>query len=200
MATPAPQILLPFLRFFSVPCPCSSLPGPCPLASSLTCATWVGKGAVGAPDSALRAHPAERPGAWRLARCGRVHDARVTAPSPTAARRATERRAGSGLGQEARGPPGPSGTPRPPWVAPALSAALIVTTAVAIVGNLLVILSVLGNRKLRNAGERHARCCVGPPSGVWSWPLTLILQSAALSLVRPPCRVPFSLTSPRVWS
>ncbi|KAB1272857.1 Melatonin receptor type 1B [Camelus dromedarius] len=47
----------------------------------------------------------------------------------------------------------PSGTPRPPWVAPALSAVLIVTTAVDIVGNLLVILSVLGNRKLRNAGN-----------------------------------------------
>ncbi|XP_044609411.1 melatonin receptor type 1B [Equus asinus] len=47
----------------------------------------------------------------------------------------------------------PSGTPRPPWVAPALAAVLIVTTAVDIVGNLLVILSVLRNRKLRNAGN-----------------------------------------------
>lgn len=64
----------------------------------------------------------------------------------------------------------PSRTPRPRWVAPTLSARLIVTTAVAIVANLLVILSVLGNRKLRNAGERHARCCVGPLSGVWSCP------------------------------
>lgn len=64
----------------------------------------------------------------------------------------------------------PSGTPRPPWVAPALSVGLIVTAVVAIVGNLLVIPSVLGNRKLRNAGERHARCCVGPLSGVWSCP------------------------------
>lgn len=35
------------------------------------------------------------------------------APSPTAARRAAERRAGSGLGQEARGPLGPPG--RPGW-------------------------------------------------------------------------------------
>lgn len=52
----------------------------------------------------------------------------------------------------------PSRTPRPPWVAPALSAVLIVTTAVDIVGNLLVILSVLGNRKLRNAGECRAGC------------------------------------------
>lgn len=52
----------------------------------------------------------------------------------------------------------PSGIPRPPWVAPALSAVLIVTTAVDVLGNLLVIFSVLKNRKLRNAGERHARC------------------------------------------
>nr|6ME6_A Chain A, Soluble cytochrome b562,Melatonin receptor type 1B,Rubredoxin [synthetic construct]6ME6_B Chain B, Soluble cytochrome b562,Melatonin receptor type 1B,Rubredoxin [synthetic construct]6ME9_A Chain A, Soluble cytochrome b562,Melatonin receptor type 1B,Rubredoxin [synthetic construct]6ME9_B Chain B, Soluble cytochrome b562,Melatonin receptor type 1B,Rubredoxin [synthetic construct] len=42
---------------------------------------------------------------------------------------------------------------RPSWVAPALSAVLIVTTAVDVVGNLLVILSVLRNRKLRNAGN-----------------------------------------------
>uniref|UniRef100_H0VHC1 Melatonin receptor 1B n=1 Tax=Cavia porcellus TaxID=10141 RepID=H0VHC1_CAVPO len=47
----------------------------------------------------------------------------------------------------------PSGTPRPPWVAPSLAAVLIVTTAVDVVGNLLVILSVLTNRKLRNAGN-----------------------------------------------
>nr|AHG97587.1 melatonin 1B receptor variant 1b [Cynopterus titthaecheilus] len=45
----------------------------------------------------------------------------------------------------------PSGSPRPPWVAPALSAVLIVTTAVDVLGNLLVIFSVLKNRKLRNA-------------------------------------------------
>uniref|UniRef100_A0A2K5TJW8 Melatonin receptor 1B n=1 Tax=Macaca fascicularis TaxID=9541 RepID=A0A2K5TJW8_MACFA len=51
---------------------------------------------------------------------------------------------GTGRGQ-------PSRTPRPPWVAPALSVVLIVTTAVDVVGNLLVILSVLRNRKLRNA-------------------------------------------------
>uniref|UniRef100_A0ABI7YW31 Melatonin receptor 1B n=1 Tax=Felis catus TaxID=9685 RepID=A0ABI7YW31_FELCA len=45
----------------------------------------------------------------------------------------------------------PSGTARPLWEAPALSTVLIVTTAVDVVGNLLVILSVLRNRKLRNA-------------------------------------------------
>ncbi|XP_017199546.3 melatonin receptor type 1B [Oryctolagus cuniculus] len=47
----------------------------------------------------------------------------------------------------------PSGIPRPPWVAPTLSTVLIVTTTVDVVGNLLVILSVLRNRKLRNAGN-----------------------------------------------
>ncbi|MEJ1272768.1 hypothetical protein NN561_003622 [Cricetulus griseus] len=48
---------------------------------------------------------------------------------------------------------GPSGTPRAPWVSPTLSAVVIVTTAVDIVGNLLVILSVLRNRKLRNTSN-----------------------------------------------
>ncbi|KAM6172737.1 melatonin receptor type 1B [Erethizon dorsatum] len=47
----------------------------------------------------------------------------------------------------------PSRTPRPPWVAPSLATVLIVTTAVDVVGNLLVILSVLTNRKLRNSGN-----------------------------------------------
>ncbi|XP_048201721.1 melatonin receptor type 1B [Perognathus longimembris pacificus] len=54
--------------------------------------------------------------------------------------------------READGPP-PSRSARLPWVAPALSTVLIVTTAVDVVGNLLVILSVLRNRKLRNAGN-----------------------------------------------
>ncbi|XP_076782032.1 melatonin receptor type 1B [Arvicanthis niloticus] len=48
---------------------------------------------------------------------------------------------------------GPTGTPRAPWVAPMLSTVVVVTTAVDFVGNLLVILSVLRNRKLRNAGN-----------------------------------------------
>ncbi|KFO29228.1 melatonin receptor type 1B [Fukomys damarensis] len=47
----------------------------------------------------------------------------------------------------------PSGTPRPLWVTPSLATVLIVITAVDVVGNLLVILSVLTNRRLRNAGN-----------------------------------------------
>ncbi|XP_066108864.1 melatonin receptor type 1B [Saccopteryx bilineata] len=43
-----------------------------------------------------------------------------------------------------------AGGPRPPWVAPALSAVLVVTTVVDILGNLLVIFSVFRSRKLRN--------------------------------------------------
>ncbi|XP_075466233.1 melatonin receptor type 1A [Ascaphus truei] len=42
---------------------------------------------------------------------------------------------------------------RPPWVANALAAILIFTIVVDILGNLLVILSVYRNRKLRNAGN-----------------------------------------------
>lgn len=42
---------------------------------------------------------------------------------------------------------------RPPWVATALAAILIFTIIVDILGNLLVILSVFRNRKLRNAGK-----------------------------------------------
>lgn len=48
---------------------------------------------------------------------------------------------------------GPPVTPRAPWVAPTLSTVVVVTTVVDFVGNLLVILSVLRNRKLRKAGE-----------------------------------------------
>ncbi|XP_029105288.1 melatonin receptor type 1B-B-like [Scleropages formosus] len=42
---------------------------------------------------------------------------------------------------------------RPAWATAALSSVLIFTTVVDIVGNVLVILSVLRNRKLRNAGN-----------------------------------------------
>ncbi|KAL8191138.1 UNVERIFIED_CONTAM: hypothetical protein K2H54_068298 [Gekko kuhli] len=41
--------------------------------------------------------------------------------------------------------------PRPGWVVPALSSVLIFTTVVDILGNLLVVISVSKNRKLRNS-------------------------------------------------
>uniref|UniRef100_A0ACB8E7S8 Uncharacterized protein n=1 Tax=Sphaerodactylus townsendi TaxID=933632 RepID=A0ACB8E7S8_9SAUR len=46
---------------------------------------------------------------------------------------------------------------RPPWVATALAAILIFTIVVDILGNLLVILSVYRNKKLRNAGEQRQK-------------------------------------------
>lgn len=65
------------------------------------------------------------------------------------------------------------------------------TAEVDVVGNLLVILSVLRNRKPRNAGESHARSWGRTLSGlVW----TLTPRSAGQSLLSPVCRVPFSLT------
>ncbi|XP_028657000.2 melatonin receptor type 1B [Erpetoichthys calabaricus] len=45
------------------------------------------------------------------------------------------------------------GVSRPAWAVTALASVLIFTTVVDILGNLLVILSVLKNRKLRNAGN-----------------------------------------------
>ncbi|XP_015707835.1 melatonin receptor type 1B isoform X3 [Coturnix japonica] len=45
------------------------------------------------------------------------------------------------------------GAPRPAWVVTALSSVLIFTTVVDILGNLLVIVSVFKNRKLRNSGN-----------------------------------------------
>lgn len=42
---------------------------------------------------------------------------------------------------------------RPPWVATTLGSFLIFTIVVDILGNLLVILSVCRNKKLRNAGK-----------------------------------------------
>uniref|UniRef100_A0A8C6C9H7 Melatonin receptor 1B n=1 Tax=Monodon monoceros TaxID=40151 RepID=A0A8C6C9H7_MONMO len=68
----------------------------------------------------------------------------------------------------------PSGTPRPPWVAPALSARLIVTAAVAIVANLLVILSVLGNCKLRNAGNLFLVSLASADLALCPYPLILL--------------------------
>lgn len=46
-----------------------------------------------------------------------------------------------------------AGAPRPAWVVTVLSGVLIFTTVVDILGNLLVIVSVFKNRKLRNSGK-----------------------------------------------
>ncbi|KAI9542247.1 Melatonin receptor type 1B-A [Dissostichus eleginoides] len=56
-------------------------------------------------------------------------------------------RTGQGQGPE----PSP-GAARPAWATAVLATVLIFTTVVDVLGNLLVILSVLRNRKLRNAG------------------------------------------------
>ncbi|XP_078077561.1 melatonin receptor type 1B-B [Mustelus asterias] len=45
------------------------------------------------------------------------------------------------------------GTPRPAWAVTVLSSVLIFTTAVDILGNFLVIVSVIRNKKLRNSGN-----------------------------------------------
>ncbi|KAL8207357.1 UNVERIFIED_CONTAM: hypothetical protein K2H54_055079 [Gekko kuhli] len=45
----------------------------------------------------------------------------------------------------------PLASERPPWVASTLAAILIFTIVVDVLGNLLVILSVCRNKKLRNA-------------------------------------------------
>uniref|UniRef100_A0A3B4AMF9 Uncharacterized protein n=1 Tax=Periophthalmus magnuspinnatus TaxID=409849 RepID=A0A3B4AMF9_9GOBI len=47
-----------------------------------------------------------------------------------------------------------TGGARPAWVIGVLASVLIFTTVVDVLGNLLVIISVFRNRKLRNSGKR----------------------------------------------
>ncbi|RVE63927.1 hypothetical protein OJAV_G00140980 [Oryzias javanicus] len=47
----------------------------------------------------------------------------------------------------------PEGSARPAWVIAILASVLIFTTVVDVLGNLLVIISVFRNRKLRNSGK-----------------------------------------------
>lgn len=54
-----------------------------------------------------------------------------------------------------RDPPAGDAPRRPPWVTSTLAAILIFTIVVDLLGNLLVILSVYRNKKLRNAGKRR---------------------------------------------
>ncbi|KAK2520983.1 Mtnr1a [Columba livia] len=62
-----------------------------------------------------------------------------------------------------RDPPAEGASRRPPWVTSTLAAILIFTIVVDLLGNLLVILSVYRNKKLRNAASSHMKefCHVG---------------------------------------
>lgn len=63
------------------------------------------------------------------------------------------------------------GAPRPAWVVTALSSVLIFTTVVDILGNLLVIVSVFKNRKLRNSVPQHSTCSVSTAPTNWNYAL-----------------------------
>lgn len=64
---------------------------------------------------------------------------------------------GSALPNASQPVPGGDGArPQPSWLASALACVLIFTIVVDILGNLLVILSVYRNKKLRNAGRARA--------------------------------------------
>ncbi|XP_039244656.1 melatonin receptor type 1A [Pipra filicauda] len=52
-----------------------------------------------------------------------------------------------------RDPPAEGAPRRQPWVTSTLAAILIFTIVVDLLGNLLVVLSVYRNKKLRNAGD-----------------------------------------------
>lgn len=62
-----------------------------------------------------------------------------------------------------RDPPAEGASRRPPWVTSTLAAILIFTIVVDLLGNLLVILSVYRNKKLRNAGKGRREGPGGPP-------------------------------------
>ncbi|KAJ1113230.1 hypothetical protein NDU88_001484 [Pleurodeles waltl] len=63
--------------------------------------------------------------------------------------------------EEPAGDGGDPGAPpaRAAWLVTALSSVLIFTTVVDVIGSLLVIISVLKNRKLRNSGKVAGRMC-----------------------------------------
>ncbi|XP_064367135.1 melatonin receptor type 1A isoform X2 [Dromaius novaehollandiae] len=65
-----------------------------------------------------------------------------------------------------RDPPGEGAPRRPPWVTATLAAILIFTIVVDLLGNLLVILSVYRNKKLRNAGDPLTSFCVQRENGL----------------------------------
>lgn len=66
-----------------------------------------------------------------------------------------------------RDPPAEGAPRRQPWVTSTLAAILIFTIAVDLLGNLLVILSVYRNKKLRNAGKGRRGGPGAPPGLGW---------------------------------
>nr|XP_056714046.1 melatonin receptor type 1B [Euleptes europaea] len=70
---------------------------------------------------------------------------------------------------------GGASDPRPGWVVPALSSVLIFTTVVDVLGNLLVVVSVLKNRKLRNPGNAFVVSLALADLAVALYPYPLVL-------------------------
>lgn len=86
-----------------------------------------------------------------------------------------------------RDPPAEGAPRRQPWVTSTLAAILIFTIAVDLLGNLLVILSVYRNKKLRNAGKGRRGGPGAPPGLGWvgvPWP-----RDAAPWPLRPPVKL-----------
>lgn len=61
--------------------------------------------------------------------------------------------------QTEHGPEQIQGAARPAWAVTSLASVLIFTTVVDVLGNMLVIVSVFRNRKLRNAGKSWELLC-----------------------------------------